>query len=175
MLPISALYRSRVELRPSEAAERRIRRQGLQLYQAARIKLQPHFTFHIHTSHSAVDREQVASPLLSCGLTKANVNAVLLYTFMSLTPRILDEDVIPEHLAGVRASDLVDCPHPESVSVFVLQRLNFHLNNKSLIKTQSLRFILHFAKCHLSVPRCGLANLKPVTSECSVQRLYVIS
>ena len=163
MLPISALYRSRVELRPSEAAERRIRRQGLQLYQAARIKLQPHFTFHIHTSHSA------------CGLTIANVNAVLLYTVMSLTPRILDEDVIPEHLAGVRASDLVDCPHPESVSVFVLQRLNFHLNNKSLIKTQSLRFILHFAKCHLSVPRCGLANLKPVTSECSVQRLYVIS
>ena len=74
MLPISALYRSWVELRPSEAAERRIRRQGLQLYQAARIKLQPHFTFHIHTSHSAVDREQVASPLLSCGLTKTNVN-----------------------------------------------------------------------------------------------------
>ena len=53
-----------------------------------------------------------------------------------LTPRILDEDVISQHFARIWSSDLIDSSHTESVSVFVLQRLNFHLNNKTLITTE---------------------------------------
>ena len=41
--------------------------------------------------------------------------------FYSLTPGVLDEDVVPEHLAGVGGADLVDGAGAESVLVLVLQ------------------------------------------------------
>ena len=48
---------------------------------------------------------------------------------MTLTPGILDQNVISEHLAWVRPTDLVDCSHPEPVPVLVFQRLDPHLKS----------------------------------------------